>query len=499
MNELSPPETLEELLEKHEAKVRALRARVEKVIPRDGSTTDGVIVDDVFLLRFVLSNEDVEVAAGKVQETLKWRQENSKLLTALSKGKPHPLDEDMSRFLFTGVTGRMEGGEPVSVTRMGLSDFRKLLINFNQNVIAGYLLYEKEKMFRICDEETRKRNRIVKAITVIDFAGFSMFGGRFDNRFFNCLAASSKLSSTHFPQLQAKTVSINTPSYFGMVHRTLSATMPKSSMDKMVMCAAKRTEKKSAAECPFMSRFGGVQAVPPFLGGTAQLPAKLTPPNKREGELPFQSMKIANRFYALVELPIEHPDTIVEFEVECESFHVLMTAELAPMPMDEGEFEDEEEEQEEMGNSPSNHRVSYVSMSRKERRRNKKGKQAKGKRNAKQRQRSARLVSPNDQLAAAASQRRFSMNPRMAPIRLDSKDGMIKGTWKVPSTGRLFVKFDNTFSIFRSKKVTFRITTVPPPEDPEEQEWWEANWTEFANLMAWPGRGNNDWGNCTIS
>lgn len=184
--------SLSTLLDEHASSIAELRDLVGDAVPADEVTADGVSVDDVFLLRFVLSNrkkKTLESAAEKVRDTLRWRRENAELLTAMAQGEPHPLEKGMSDFLFSGLGGSLAGGEPLSVVRMGSSNFRALMKTYDVETVATFLLFEKEKMFRICDRETRARDELVKAVTVIDFAGFTMFGGRFDQRFFKSLGA----------------------------------------------------------------------------------------------------------------------------------------------------------------------------------------------------------------------------------------------------------------------------------------------------------------------
>ncbi|GBG24013.1 Phosphatidylinositol/phosphatidylcholine transfer protein SFH2 [Hondaea fermentalgiana] len=553
---------VDDLLHEHGTQVEALRERVEDVLPASGVTEDGVQVDELFLLRYVLSNrKKIEGAADKVRETLAWRKENTDLLCMLRDGKPHPMEREISEFLLTGVVGSLVGGEPISVVRMGLSDFRKLMHTYSVAEVAEYLMFEKERMFRICDAETRARGVLVKSITIIDFDSFSMFGSRFDNRFFSALGESSKRSSVYYPQLQVKTVAINTPSYYNMLHKTLGSVMPKSSMEKMVMCPARQTQTKSASACPFMKANEGVEAVPPFLGGTGALPISLTPPTERPGDFPLHTIKIANRSFATVELDIEYSDTIIEFEAMVDSYHLLMTAEMVPdrgdrLPrnrtgstfsvtdknLDDVRYslaremslasaasgshrggrgagdrdksrdeydEDDEDDEEDKGPYKVEHMRAKKNKQQKRPKRPKDGTKTQGnhgeERSGAKRRVSARVLGPDeasplsgDTVPGVPAARHFSLNPTMAPMRLDSADGMVKGTWKLPMPGKLYIKFDNSFSRLRSKKLTFRITTVVPPQDEEELSWWESNWGEFAKQVRWPTEDSDTW-DCVVS
>jgi len=471
-----PGSELGDMVKKHEEEIEELKVMFAGKLPADNVTADGVLIDDVFFLRFLLSNKKIDRAAEKIVETLEWRHTNKDLLISLSQGGKHPLEAELTNFLFSGYTGSLAGGEPVSVVRMGISDFRVLMNSYDIETIAEYLLFEKEKMFRFCDAESRSRKVIVKAITVIDFSGFSMFGGKFDNRFFSALGASSKLSSIYFPQLQLKTVAINTPSYYGMVDKALRQVMPKSSMEKMVICPAKKTDQNSISGCPFMSAHLGAAAVPPCLGGTGKTPIELVPPNEREGEVPFQALSVKSRSYAMVELQIDVPGTMVEFEVNVRENHVLMSAELVQYKSESREFRKFNS-----GMSDDSGDDLKVEHHKVKRRPNWK----------------IRIAKPTKETGNIKTAKRLSLNPTMVALKLASKDGFVRGTWKMPYAGKLFIKFDNSFSMIRAKKVTYRITTVPPPESAEEQSWWEANWGEFAKQAQWPQNEGDDWA-CTI-
>jgi hypothetical protein len=151
-----------------------------------------------------------------------WRAENADLLKTLADGGDHPLAAQVRRYQISGKCGTLGNGEPIFVVRLGMCDLRSLMNQYSIDQVAEFLLFEKEIIWRECDAQTRIVGKMVKCVTVIDFAGFSMFGNKSDNRFFKALGKSSKLSSLYYPQLQIKTVSINTPSYYSMLHKVSS-------------------------------------------------------------------------------------------------------------------------------------------------------------------------------------------------------------------------------------------------------------------------------------
>ena len=57
----------------------------------------------------------------------------------------------------------------------------------------------------------------------------------------------------------------------------------------------------------------------------------------------------------------------------------------------------------------------------------------------------------------------------MQPLKIKDRQGLARGEFIVPSAGLLHVKFDNSYSVFRSKtfeyKLTIREEEEPPPKE----------------------------------
>lgn len=548
------------LMKANQAKVAELRLRLGDTLPVAGEDgvarlDDGMIVDDLWLLRYVLSAKgDLDLCETRAKEGLAWREEHKASLKELRAGGRLPLETRLQKHLLSGITGTLSGQEPVSVVRLGLSDCKAVLNCSSVDDVALFLTFEKEKMYALCDAATRETGRMVKALSIIDFRCFSMMSSRFDKRILSALGASSKSSSILYPQLMLKTVLVNTPSMFGLVQKALGSVMPKSSMEKMVLCPVKNSETADISLCPFSSRYDIAAAVPDFLGGRATTPIELMTPNQqvREKELklkemeqreravsegssgnsaathseyyqaqtrldaePFETVIIGPRSFAIIQVPVEDNDIEVRFQLKVEQHSIDFGATLNP-----SRFEVDNDSNAPVLPSPlSGDDIAVtVKTSQTVRPRFKLGKRVRRRSggtndirtlsddmedpvtssNTVRRQRSqsestsqnlfspglhgptrdvsdgegdekdwrsAQVFSKKRLRSSGISPRRspansLSLQPTLVPMRVASKEGLVKGQWSISSAGMMIFRFDNSFSKLRSKKVQFRAVVV---------------------------------------
>ena len=321
----------------------------------------------------------------------------------------HPLQEEISHFLLSAYTGDLSDGSPISVVRIGVSDVKTLIAKFGIVDVTDYLVFEKEVVYRLCDERTRETGFIVKAITVIDFAEFSLLGPKFSKSFFTALGDSSNKAQSYYPQMQAKTIAINVPTSGKWILSLLKSVMPKSSMDKLVQCGAKGgTATASAKACPFIRRFDGLEAIPPFLGGTGEMPDALVPVQDRgEAKTPMKKLNIKARSVEIVEFEVEEPDSLVSFEAQIEAHHVNLSAKVHPF-----------------AEAP-------------------------------------KVKNPFH----------FQFHLPKTPLR--DTDGLTTAVWEIDDPGTLVIKFDNSFSKVKAKKVSYRVELIEKPEEAEERSYWD--------------------------
>ncbi|KAH9248491.1 hypothetical protein BASA81_013817 [Batrachochytrium salamandrivorans] len=238
----------------------------------------GVIYDDLFALRFLLSAKgDIKVAGKKLKETLKWRAENLANLN-LAGADQIPHNSVFSQYISAGVIG-WAGNDLVYCARSGLGDTAGLVSALTEEELLLLLILINETNFRLVDARTREVGTICKLINVVDLHGFSM--SRFSRKFGPIMGKSSHASNIYYPQLLRHTVFLSLPMALRLLYNAFSLMMPKETLEKQRVCAGKpHGGKQTAADCPFLkaklgSGEAAVKLLPSFLGGSGPTPPTL--------------------------------------------------------------------------------------------------------------------------------------------------------------------------------------------------------------------------------
>ncbi|KAI8812570.1 hypothetical protein BJ742DRAFT_792881 [Cladochytrium replicatum] len=201
--------------------------------------------DDIFLLRFLLSQPNLDKAEANVRATVRWRTKNAEILKQVREtGKP-PYDDIIGKFAVMDVHKNLIDGSPMFIIRSGLANLNQLFIQVTNEQIFDWLLFQRERAFSLCDEATRRTGRIIKVVTVNDFAtsvpGTAPSGNRYgsavmDRRFLKTIGAVSKLSEVYYPQLLGLSVMLNVPSTLNAVFTIARPFLPKKTLEKMRFC-----------------------------------------------------------------------------------------------------------------------------------------------------------------------------------------------------------------------------------------------------------------------
>ena len=146
---------MDALLVENADEIAKLKAIVGPSMPAvDDQNNDDAIIDDIFLLRFVLSwkkRGGIEEAARSVIATLKWRAENAHKLREcrrLGEAENHDI---FNRFQVTGPCGSLGGNEPILVIRIGMGSQKGLMNTLTHEQVVEYLTISKELRFMVCD------------------------------------------------------------------------------------------------------------------------------------------------------------------------------------------------------------------------------------------------------------------------------------------------------------------------------------------------------------
>ncbi|OQR84686.1 hypothetical protein ACHHYP_13095 [Achlya hypogyna] len=246
---------LDALLQERSSDLAALKVLVADVL--------GPEHDDVWLLRYLLSNSTPAASEAPIRFTIQWRRERSATILALRAGAKPTTHVEMEKFLVSGEHKQTTAGEPVIVVRIGLCNSKALMDKFSHTDVVEYMLLARETTMASLDAATRATRRLVKAITILDFAGFSLLRGH-DARFTKVQAACSKLSEQMYPQLLGRTIFMHTPPIIPYLFRLLKPLLSQRTVQKVAMCPGGRTVR----DCPYVAQCFPAASLPTFLGGT---------------------------------------------------------------------------------------------------------------------------------------------------------------------------------------------------------------------------------------
>lgn len=254
--------SLSELLSTHAAAIAELRTAVSPP-----PVAGGVPIDDVFLLRFVLSyTEDAKARAEALRKCIEWRVSHEELLADAAAGRPAPSAEILGPWMVAAPHGIGNDGSHLFIVRAGLSNASATMGAISPEQLLMNMMYWKEQSFLHCDRESRARNRLVKQIVIIDMAHSSMRNT--DSRYFRTIADSGKLSETVYPQLLGKSVLMHPPSFLAAMMSIFRPLMSKKQLEKQSLCPGSSAASPSASACPFASKMFDLQKLPTFVGGS---------------------------------------------------------------------------------------------------------------------------------------------------------------------------------------------------------------------------------------
>ena len=230
----------------------------------------------MFVLRFVLSapKRDAGAAFNNVADTLRYRAQRLDALKLVRTGAATPEMARLRACVKTGVVGFLNGLHPVFVVRAGRANVRGLMADLSMDELVQVLVLNNEYVWRLCDGKTRESGLLVKAVTVVDLQGMSIF--QFDSKFPRAIGKSSTLSSVYYPQLLGQKVIVNLPAAVRWMIKVFTSLQPASAVEKQSICTG-ATLSGDASKCPYLAKFTNVAVtLPKFLGGTAPCPAELS-------------------------------------------------------------------------------------------------------------------------------------------------------------------------------------------------------------------------------
>ncbi|CAK4086291.1 unnamed protein product [Aphanomyces euteiches] len=110
---------LDALLNKHKADIISLKEHLQDVLEPQ--------YDDIWLLRFVLTNGNVQDAIEPCRYTIEWRNARKDLLDRVHAGEMPALHDQVTKFQVAGEHKLTKYGEPLFIVRIGLSNSKALM------------------------------------------------------------------------------------------------------------------------------------------------------------------------------------------------------------------------------------------------------------------------------------------------------------------------------------------------------------------------------------
>ena len=290
IQELAVPRLLSELVVENRVLIGAIQATVGEWV-RIGPghirlAAKMVSFDEIFILRFVLSNQGESVAEiiRKVQETLEWRGEHLGLLSQVAEGSCEML-RPANEYFCRAYVGDY-GGHCFFMERNGHHDFPRLqqLLKFYSSEdsaisFSDAILLSNEVFFRKTDSLSRRINRLSTAISLHFLDNVSMIPTPSVMKAVHATGLASKKSSIYYPQLVGAGVLFSSQSLvIRFVLKISKTVISEKAMSKVVVCPGFRKDVPPSA-CPALRRLDPTldwtQVFPTCANGTAKMPASL--------------------------------------------------------------------------------------------------------------------------------------------------------------------------------------------------------------------------------
>lgn len=219
--------------------IESLRTANANVLPRLREIAPSESGDEIFLLRFCLS-ENPEQA---LQEAMKWRTSDagmeicSSAKAAVEEATQENGWKDNDKVFASAPHAEVIGqyitpencitttnakGELVYCIRAGSIDDKGLMANVSIEQLVEFFLYVKEVNSRVAN--LRSDDTLQMVITCNDLAGVKLVGGSADFR--KALSESSKIANTVYPNIAGPTLLLNLPKLLSALVKLFTPLFP---------------------------------------------------------------------------------------------------------------------------------------------------------------------------------------------------------------------------------------------------------------------------------
>lgn len=219
--------------------------------------------DDLALLRHLLSEGKVAKAQEIVEIARRHRTKYAHVIEDAHKAGALP--EYMQRAIVYNPClqewpYRAKDGAPLDVND-AFVDLKGLMANVSADDLVCCLVFKSERFHMVCDKIAREEGRLVKVISILDFAHVK---AQPPSTFIKAVTEAGKITEAMYPQLQRAIVLAHGKFVVGL-SAFLKLMISKRAGEKLSATRGGRDES-----CPMLFHNIGRDALPPELGGNAK-------------------------------------------------------------------------------------------------------------------------------------------------------------------------------------------------------------------------------------
>lgn len=210
-------------------------------------------LDELGLLRYVMSFPTVAAAAEAAREGQAFRAKHLDALQSISQGRPFPrAGEPGMEKLAAGcnfLEGRAQEGQLVLHVRSSAIESRRLGVDVDPESVGLYIMANRESAHLICDADTRRTGELKKLVVVNDLTGMGVWdmpGGAFAS----VAAEVARLTELAYPQLMDRVIFANGGFVFRAVFAVLRPMISQASAQQVRFCAGSAELEKEGLQAP---------------------------------------------------------------------------------------------------------------------------------------------------------------------------------------------------------------------------------------------------------
>lgn len=319
-----PGRDIDELIRTHKEEIDTVMQAMDPELLKSGGD-EGTKYDEIFTLRFILSNKVQSNAISAMQRTLEWRSTDraKRIINDIASGDFFAFVGAMERLHFVmhrcqcaaPLVGAVKNGGFMGVFRIGIGSPNWIYDNLSFSDNEDLQIALRESAFQQVDKIARTTRKMAKLYLVLDMKHASL-GDLTDRRLMKVIGTVSKMAETYYPQLLAKNIILNCPSWFSTVMAMIRVVLPKKTMDKINTFTSPDAMWKS----DWVNESFDKDKVPVELGGNLpddQIP-KTMQPNNLAKEHPMTEVDMSGRTTVEKRYTVKSTGSVI-FEVYAKS------------------------------------------------------------------------------------------------------------------------------------------------------------------------------------